>query len=255
MWGSQLQDCKASFVPEKEKKGGNILVTQKEQTGERGDGEGGLKAVNPTVHVQVSKQRSILGLSGTFLARKEALTLTRLSSQHFLGIMPFNISISQVRKPRTGEVKQLACPRQLISGRTEAFNTAAWHHRPSSCFFQDSNNMPPQGSFTNMNEHPLLWTAYYKVLGLKSRQTPTGQECRRKAESLKIDLLQSSSVSVLTEGSRGVLAAGEDSDSNLELAPERQGKSMQQRHRPSSGQGNALAAGLLGKRKEGGIHV
>lgn len=38
----------------------------------------------------------------------------------------------------------------------------------------------------------------------------------RKVESLKIDLLQSSSVSVLTEGSQGVLAAGEDSDSNLE---------------------------------------
>lgn len=46
-----------------------------------------------------------------------------------------------------------------------------------------------------------------------------------------------------------MLAAGEDSDSNLEPAPEGQGKPMQQRHRPSSGQGIALAAGLLGKRK------
>lgn len=57
------------------------------------------------MHVHTDEQRSILGLSGTFLVSKEALILTRLSSQRFRGIIPFSIFISQVRKRRTGEVK------------------------------------------------------------------------------------------------------------------------------------------------------
>lgn len=39
---------------------------------------------NLTVCVEVSKQRSVLGPSGSFLASIKALTLTRLSSEHSL---------------------------------------------------------------------------------------------------------------------------------------------------------------------------
>lgn len=51
----------------------------------RARGEGGVEErKNRTVYVEVSKQRSILGPSGSFLDSIEAGTRTRLSSEHSL---------------------------------------------------------------------------------------------------------------------------------------------------------------------------